>query len=337
MKEIFPGIFLITEKGAFGVIKPPLNIYIIAGEQGLIYDAGYGKRNAVKYLIKEINKIKTNYNNQNKDFNLVRIIPSHAHPDHFSGLKKIRDKLDVKVAITQKMAEIVSDKLAFYKSFEDTHEDYFLIQKKRKKESIGIKLRRFITRTFYRRGYGVAYINNPDEIIEENIEFVINNDKWKVLHTPGHSIDHISLYNEKKGILLAGDNILRTKTTWLGPPGSNIQDYLNSLKKIHELPKLEIILPSHGSHIENPKERIEEIISHRNNRTQQVLDMINEFSDIGITLKDIIRNLYPKHSRFMHNVARGWVCLTLKMLEDEKLIRKEISRINREYQFFPMM
>ena len=42
MKEVYPGIFLIKEKGTFGAIKPPENIYVLAGPDGIIYDAGYG-------------------------------------------------------------------------------------------------------------------------------------------------------------------------------------------------------------------------------------------------------------------------------------------------------
>ena len=40
MKEIYPDIYSITEKGSYGVFKPPENIYLLAGKDGLIFDAG---------------------------------------------------------------------------------------------------------------------------------------------------------------------------------------------------------------------------------------------------------------------------------------------------------
>ncbi len=334
MKEVFPGIFLITEKGAFGVLKPPLNIYIIAGENGLIFDAGYGKRGAIKNFISQLEKISMIHAKQNKPFKMMRLIPSHAHPDHFAGMKLLRDKLEIKITLTKKMAEIVRNKAAFYQSFEETLKNYYIINKEQK-ESIGAKIKKVIIRIFYKCGYGVAYLTNPDEIIQENTDITINNEPWKIIYTPGHALDHISLYNERRGILLAGDNILRSKTTWLGPPGSNIKDYLNSLKKIRDLPKLDIILPAHGGPIENPKERIQEIISHRNNRTGQVLDTIKEHSSMGITPTEILHSLYPKASRLMLNVSRGWISLTLKMLENENLIRREERLEKKEYTFLP--
>jgi hypothetical protein len=44
MQEVYPGIFMVTEKGAWGVLKPSTNIYIIPGKGGIMYDAGYGSR-----------------------------------------------------------------------------------------------------------------------------------------------------------------------------------------------------------------------------------------------------------------------------------------------------
>ena len=336
MKKVCSGIYLITEKGAFGVIKPPLNIYVIPGENGLIYDAGYGKKKAIKYLTMKIQEIRTFYASKNKEFKLEWILPSHAHPDHFAGLKMIREKLDIKILLTKRMAEITKDKHSFYKSFEESHEDYYKIKKKEKLNA-GEKIRIFLYRKFYKYGYGVEYISDPDEIIEEETVININNEAWKIFHSPGHAIDHISLYNEDRGILLAGDNILRSKTTWLGPPGSDIHDYINSLKQILDLPKLNIILPAHGSPIEQPKKRVEEILSHRSKRTKQVLNVIRENPDEGVTLIEIIHSLYPRISRFMRDVTRGWISLTLKMLEEEKLIKKEKSLKSREYIFFPTL
>ena len=194
-------------------------------------------------------------------------------------------------------------------------------------------LRNFGSRLFYRRIYGVSFLNDPDEIIDDNSEISINGEKWKIFPSPGHSLDHISLYNEEKGILFSGDNVLRSITTWLGPPESNINEYINSIKKIENLPNLKLILSAHGSPIENPRERLAEILEHREVRRQQVLNIINENSKEGISPKDIIKILYSKGGRFLHQVARGWVVLTLKMLEEQQLITRIEGK--KEIKFYP--
>ena len=57
MEEVYPGIFRIKERGSFGVVKPSENVYVLAGPDGVIYDAGYGRKKEVKYLISKIREI----------------------------------------------------------------------------------------------------------------------------------------------------------------------------------------------------------------------------------------------------------------------------------------
>lgn len=333
MKEVQPGIFLIKEKGSFGNFKPTENIYIIAGENGLIFDAGFGNKRVVQHLLREINQIENEFKAKNKGFLLTRIIPSHCHPDHFSGLKKIREKLGVKILLTKRMAEIVKNKKNFMKSFNaDSYTDY-LVLKKGFNRKLRDLLELFFTRFFYKKIYGLSYINDPDEIIDENSRIEINGEFWNLIHTPGHAIDHVSLYNEEKGILLSGDNILKSITTWLGPPNCDINDYKYSIEIIKSLPNLKIILPAHGELIGNPKERIEEILEHRENRTKQIMEIVEDHVDMGVSPSEIIQIIYPNEKRMLKQIARGWVCLTLKMLENQNQIRR--FEDDNVIKFFP--
>lgn len=334
MREVYPGIFLIKEKGALGAVKPPENIYVIGGSDGMIYDAGYGTKKAIKHVFKELKEIENYYKAQNKEFRLTRILPSHSHPDHFSGLKRLRDSLGLQAILTKKMADVIRDKETFYKSFDaDDFEDYLRIRKKVKR-----KIRNFFrllgSKLFYQRMYGVSFLDDPEEIIEENSEILINREIWKIFPSPGHCKDHISLYNEEKGILFSGDNVLRSITTWLGPPESNIDDYITSIEQLQKLPNLKLILSAHGSPIENPQERLAEILKHRKEREQQVLNIIHENSERGISPKGIIKTIYANGSRFLRTVARGWVVLTLKMLENHNEIKRQVAK--NMILFFPV-
>ncbi|MHA1284238.1 MAG: MBL fold metallo-hydrolase [Promethearchaeota archaeon] len=333
MKEVYPNIFLIKERGSFGVIKPPENVYILAGQDGLIYDAGYGNKKTVKYLIKQIKKIEEKYKTEGKEFKITRVLPSHAHPDHFAGLKLLKKYLGVNIVLTDKMAKIIRSKKDFKKFFEpDPLKDFLTIRSfgQRIIDKIEWKTWRF----FYYKIYGLSFIKDPDLIIEENCELEINGEKWRVFPSPGHSPDHISLYSEEKGILFSGDNVLRSITTWLGPPHCDIDDYIKSIEYIKSLPNLKLILPSHGSPFENPRQRIEEILNHRKERYEQVLSIIRENKDSGVEMYDIVDILYPGVDKIMRNTARGWICLTLKKLELENKIRRSIEK--KRLLFFPV-
>lgn len=321
MEEVIPGIFLIKEKSGFERIKPSENIYVIAGPDGLIFDAGFGNKKVVKFFIKEINKIEQMYSENKEDFKIARILVSHGHPDHFAGLKRIKNSLGVKIVLTEKTADIIKNKKSFMKSFNaDSYEDYLIIQK-----GFRYRIRSFLEKLmysfFFKRIYGLSFIANPDEIIKVNTEISINGENWKVFPSPGHAIDHISLYNEEKGVLLSEDNVL-SKTTWLGPPNCCISDYIESVETIQKLLNLKIILAAHGAIINNPRERTIEILKHRKERTQQVLDIIKEFTENGTSPDEIIQKLYPNKKKMRTEIARGWVCLTLKMLEEQNVIKR---------------
>ncbi len=334
MEEVIPGIFLIKEKSGFERIKPSENIYVIAGPDGLIFDAGFGNKKVVKFLIKEINKIEQMYRDKKEDFKITRILVSHGHPDHFAGLIKIRESLGVKIALTEKTAEIIKNKKSFMKSFNaDSYEDYLIIQKGFRYR-IRSFLQKILTHLFFKRLYGLSFVTDPDEIIKDNTEISINGENWRIFHSPGHAIDHISLYNEEKGILFSGDNILNSMTTWLGPPNCSVEDYIESVETIQNLPNLKIILAAHGNIINNPRERSIEILKHRKERTQNLLDIIEAYPEKGISPNDIIRELYPNGKKIRFEMVRGWVCLTIKMLEKENLIKRIEDK--KEIKFYPI-
>lgn len=333
MEEVYPSIFLIKEEGSFGVIKPPENLYVIAGKNGLIIDGGYGTIWTIKHAVSEIKKIEQMYEDKGQSCNITRALPSHVHPDHVSGLKKLRKYLGTEIVLTEKMAGIIKDKdsyLDYYRSDVTLEESY---ESKSLKILLGNYFRKVSYRFLFNFIYGITFIPNPDKIIKENTSISINGESWDIFPSPGHSSDHISLYNEQKGILFAGDNVLRTVTTWLGPPNSDIERYMETIKKIKDLPNLKLILPSHGSPVTNPQQRLDEILAHRKKKTQQVLEIINKNRETGISLHEILEKLYPNKGTFMHGVARGWVILTLRMLWSENKIEYRVQ--NKRLKFFP--
>ncbi|MHA1804636.1 MAG: MBL fold metallo-hydrolase [Promethearchaeota archaeon] len=333
MNEIFPGIFCIEERGKFlGIRRPPENLYVIAGKDGLIFDGGYGDKKTVEYFVEHVKKIEEQYKIEGKEFNLTRILPSHPHGDHVGGLYLIKKYLGVKIVLTETMAKALKNKQMFDKMHEmDYFEDYLNVPTL--KNRIKLWFIKKISRYLYRKVFGVHFIDEADEIIEEESILIINDEEWKVFPSPGHCFGHISLYSENKGILFSGDNVLKSITTWLGPPDSNLDDYINSLQQLLDLPNLNLILPSHGSPIEAPRERIKELLAHRRKRTEEILRLVRNNSKNGVAASEIVKALYPNGTSRIRNMARGYVCLTLKKLEQEGLIKRTLGK--NEFKFMP--
>ncbi len=324
MKEIYPGIYLIKEVGRFKTIKPPVNIYLIPGADGIMFDAGYGDKKTIRKVRDEIETLKLGYSKKEETFNISRILISHCHPDHFSGLKRLQKYLKIRIVLTKNQAKLIKNKKKYHEAFDgDSYKDYLII-KKGIRGKIRSLFERLLSHFIYRMVYRMTFITEVDELIENETQIIINGEKWEVIASPGHSSDHISLYNEEKGVLLSGDNILPSITTWLGPPNSDISAYIKTIQHIQNLQNLNIILPAHGDIISDPQQRIKEILAHRKERTIQTLQIINKSRDQGIRPGDIIKALYPDANKVMREFARGWVCLTLKSLEEQnKIIRKE--------------
>jgi glyoxylase-like metal-dependent hydrolase (beta-lactamase superfamily II) len=333
MEKVYPGIYRLIEKGALRNLKPQENIYIFAGFDGIICDAGYGNKKTVLKLIQDIRKIEDLFKKQGNAFKINRVLVSHSHPDHFSGLKLLRKHLGVKVILTKKMAEVVKDKKSFIKTHHASPQDMMQTHSWTFK-SFWTGLHNILRAYFFKSLFGLSFLKNPDILIEENSEISINGEKWRIFPSPGHASDHISLYSEEKGVLFAGDNILRRITTWLGPPDSDLHNYIQSLEYISNLPNLKLILSSHGGPITNPRKRIKEVLNHRLRRTQQIKEVINTWESQGITPTEIIRALYPNAQKMKQELVRGWVVLTLEYLEEKNQIRREMGK--KGIKFFPL-
>jgi len=346
MKEVYPGIFCIKEKGWFGIIKPSVNIYVITGRDGLVYDAGYGAKVDIKKFAEQYNKINNICKDRGYENTINRILLSHAHVDHFSGLKGLRDKLGFKVIVTDEMKHIISSSKNYRSSYELPDLDNIKSARPGVVDFISYELSfsysiksifrrilkvlksafREIEFYFYSLFWGISYVEYPDIIIDSETEIVINDETWHISGSPGHSDEHIILYNKDKGILFSGDNVLRSINVWLGPPKSDLDQYIDSLKKMIDLPNLKIILPAHGNPVDKPYERLNKIIDWRIKRTEDVYEILKNSSPKKLSVKDILEILYPNDKRLKKRFAEGWVELTLNKFEKENKILRDGDR-----------
>jgi glyoxylase-like metal-dependent hydrolase (beta-lactamase superfamily II) len=94
----------------------------------------------------------------------------------------------------------------------------------------------------------------------------------RVIATPGHSADSLSLLLSADGALLTGDTVLGRGTTVIAGDGS-LGDYLRSLDELRSLAAaagLRALLPGHGPLLEDPAAVLDYYIAHRRERLDQV-------------------------------------------------------------------
>ena len=95
----------------------------------------------------------------------------------------------------------------------------------------------------------------------------------RVIGTPGHSRDSLSLLLPEDGALLTGDTVLGRGTTVIAGGDGSLTDYLRSLdamKSLSDQGLLRVLLPGHGPVLPDPAAVLEYYIAHRAERLDQV-------------------------------------------------------------------
>ncbi len=332
MKELARDLFVITEKGRLSTFMPAVNLYVLAGSDGLVFDAGYGTRSLVDQAASEIEAIRSHFDAEGRPFRVARILPSHAHPDHISGLRELRKRLGLTIVLGEATAEIIRSKKDYNRTYNEYREPSFAGHRG-PAGMVSESLKRAFLYVLYNYCYGKSFIPDPDEIIRGEGDISVNGETWRVMLTPGHASDHLSLYSPSRGALLGGDNILPHVTTWLGPPDSNLERYVATLERIAGLDPLDVIYPAHGKPITSPRRRIDQLLAARRRRTDQIMKLVR--SSDGITMDDIIAGLYLKRVAVISDLGRGWVILTLQKLLAEGAIAIDVKNGNRLIRAVP--
>lgn len=135
----------------------------------------------------------------------------------------------------------------------------------------------------------------------------------EVVHTPGHSPEHICVLLREEGVLFAGDHILGMGTTVVMPPGGDMAHYMDSLAGLLGY-DLRLICPGHGPVIRSPKRKIEELLRHRREREQQVLTCLRAGRR---AVAELVAEIYPELHHQLVGMARSQVLAHLIKLERE--------------------
>jgi glyoxylase-like metal-dependent hydrolase (beta-lactamase superfamily II) len=122
----------------------------------------------------------------------------------------------------------------------------------------------------------------------------------RVIATPGHTADSLSLLLSADGALLTGDTVLGRGTTVIGPDGS-LADYLRTLDDLRALADeaaLGVLLPGHGPVLQDPAGILDYYITHRKERLDQIRAALAAGAQtppeiVAVVYADVDRALWP--------------------------------------------
>ncbi|HKR61009.1 MAG TPA: MBL fold metallo-hydrolase [Pyrinomonadaceae bacterium] len=141
----------------------------------------------------------------------------------------------------------------------------------------------------------------------------------RALHTPGHARGHLCFHDADRGTLISGDNIVGLGSVLIDQPEGDMREYLASLERMKVLPNLSVIFGGHGPAIANPYNKIDEYISHRLEREQNILKAVRAGDT---TAAQIVSRVYTDVSPKAYGMAERAVLAHLEKLETEGLVQQ---------------
>ncbi len=192
VREVEPGIHLVSEPGH-------VNSWLITGSaEAVLFDTGMGISD-IKAVVSELTDRP------------LRVVNSHHHFDHIGGNQLFAGRAihesgadlvqqEIPGEWLEAYMQYVTEMLAQVPAFENLDQRYFRLL------TAGTTPRQ-LPREFDPKKWKIVP-TAPTQLLADGDILDLGGRKLHVLHTPGHTVDGISLYDATSGGLFGGDTIM---------------------------------------------------------------------------------------------------------------------------------
>jgi glyoxylase-like metal-dependent hydrolase (beta-lactamase superfamily II) len=235
------------------------------------------------------------------------VIVTHSHPDHFGGARRFAKEAGARIVAHRRFSfgpfasieepevsvddlaahhrhahgvpeEDVADELpeALETAIQEAQEILRRSQATRRTPWGGEHPRPpFLMRMRYRVAHylGRSFIPTISHPVEQGDVLELAGREWFVVHTPGHTSDHICLHDPEGEVLLAGDHVLPTITPHISGISTSpdpLASFFYSLDRVAEIHGVSQVLPAHGHPFSDLAARAEAIKRHHRERLDKV-------------------------------------------------------------------
>jgi glyoxylase-like metal-dependent hydrolase (beta-lactamase superfamily II) len=143
--------------------------------------------------------------------------------------------------------------------------------------------------------------------------------RLRVIHTPGHTKDHVVFHDAASGALFTGDMVLGRGTSIVDPPEGEMAAYVRSLEAMAAL-RPTVLYPGHGPTVWSAGDKLREYVEHRAARERQVLAGLTEGPRSPKELVGVIYSDYPADLRPL--AARSVLAHLLKLEAEGRVERQ---------------
>jgi glyoxylase-like metal-dependent hydrolase (beta-lactamase superfamily II) len=257
------------------------NVYFLFdGKDAALIDSGFGDEESVKIRMDFIREME-------KGVRLRYIVLTHSHLDHSGGAGEIRRRTGAKVVCHRELQP------TFSQAEEEVDPELPPEYEDLKKTVIEAM---------------------PDILMEDNDVLEVGNIPLRMIFTPGHQAGHLCILLDDDRLIFTGDHVSSIGTTAIPPPPwGDMGQYMESLRKLLGI-EMGQLCPGHGPPIKESHKKVEELIAHRIDRENRILELIAGGRE---TPEAIVKSIYPELDTRLVKSAVGQVLAHAFKLKEE--------------------
>jgi len=154
------------------------------------------------------------------------------------------------------------------------------------------------SRLLYSTAVGIQrrLVPGIDRHVVDGDSLTLGGRTWQVLHTPGHTSDHICLRDPDACVMLSGDHVLPSITPHISGRSrleNPLKAYFESLDRVERLHPRGLVMPAHGRPFDALPQRVASVRQHHVERLEQLFAIVQRR---GGTVRAHSRRLFARHA-----------------------------------------
>jgi glyoxylase-like metal-dependent hydrolase (beta-lactamase superfamily II) len=254
-----------------------VNCYVLEDERGFaVVDPGLPGPESWDHLVDRLARAGC------RVADVHTVVVTHSHPDHFGGAMRLHHEAGADI-VTHESFRTIFDAAEL-----DDHEDSERLDVNSPDDRAAAMERYFAKPSPWggrRAGPSPEFMKRirdadpatgsffttprPTRPLVDGQTIELARREWVAMHTPGHTYDHLCLYDPEFGVVLTGDHVLPSITphiSGLSPQADPLDLFFGSLQRMAEMTDVSVALPAHGNPFTDLRGRAEHIIEHHEER-----------------------------------------------------------------------